>query len=1222
MPTNDGNNTGNNNTGSSASDILSSLLNNQTTSTNTQIQLLQSIDKSVKDILKNGSGMSQSNAMNRIPGSASQAFRRAGVGNTFSARHSAGSFMDEFESAFKREIMEAVLGSDFKSKMHGIMNSLAEDIGVSIEDIPKELGKHLAKKVISSNVGQAFKGKAAGALSSLANPLKNAYTSSRDRYWNANPNDRARVEGIKFANKWKQSQANAKSNSQPGSSNLANGIGANSMVVYAKQVTISKSNNLPRANNNSDNGATGSEASDVFNMTRDFLTDKFGKEAVDQLSESAIKDLIGTAGGSDLAAVTSKLGALFGEGAGAGGVAGELMGALGGSAGLTGALGEAGAAVAGLSSAAAVAAPYILAAVAAFALLSPAIDGTVKLIKKSAEVANRVEKSRQERIKNEQERILADVKTLVEEPFNILRQAAEEMYNVWDSNLRTIAGTQGYNKDDLQTLIGNYAERLRSENLTKVVSAGSITENLTKVLESGLSGKVAEEFAYLATKLNAAIPTQDFFEYASTYSSIAANAIKNGASQSEAIAKANTELEGFASNVLYASREIAGGFTTGLKDAESLFTQSVQIAQASKTGDPTKISAVMTAVSAITGAIAPDLAQSMTDAIYKAATGGNSTEIVALRSLAGINASNTEFLKRLAEDPQSVFANLFNSLAEKQNMSPDAYMEVAEGLSSIFGVSSDAFARVDFAYLAQAISSMDASSDALMDNIDLLASGETTTTAEQLKMQQINEYMLEEGLSYVLDNAAARSIQEHMWQEQIALEMQEATYGVELQGAALEFLEGIRKTVDNVMTFLNPIGFLGKISSGIANLVSSAAEAKAQDADIKSLLELGKVGSGNATSLYQLTTRGVDLNVTPDLISQMGGVSAYNTVSSARKAATNLYTPWNTEFDLMSGKYGSRLDMLHLGATALGSALSSSKVSSAYNWGTIGKSANGLSASSSGGHEVLGISLLRAEAAAQHMSSANKATNSNIQNFLGSMESFLSEHKGDDNVSYEDWLKTSTRFGIADAASAMSDAGVTEESVKGQFEAFQTAQGIEQKQERERREDQFWIDTVTQLTSANSWLETIYMKQVEFFDDFVAFHEEFTAFGGEQSDSYFNQYTKAFKDYVMEWTNYYVKHTAYASAVGYSGKNYNQVWNQVKSAENKESRDVVYKLAEALTQNSIGFSDLLDPNVQTNVLLAEILQIVNAIMQQGNGASGVASLPESISGMALGVVNT
>ena len=84
----------------------------------------------------------------------------------------------------------------------------------------------------------------------------------------------------------------------------------------------------------------------------------------------------------------------------------------------------------------------------------------------------------------------------------------------------------------------------------------------------------------------------------------------------------------------------------------------------------------------------------------KAATGGNASDIVALRSLAGINASNTEFLRAFAQDPQKIFSELFTNLSKLQNMSQDAYMEVAEGLSSIFGLSMDSFARVDFAYLA------------------------------------------------------------------------------------------------------------------------------------------------------------------------------------------------------------------------------------------------------------------------------------------------------------------------------------------------------------------------------------------------------------------------------------------------------------------------------------------------------------------------------------------
>lgn len=194
----------------------------------------------------------------------------------------------------------------------------------------------------------------------------------------------------------------------------------------------------------------------------------------------------------------------------------------------------------------------------------------------------------------------------------------------------------------------------------------------------------------------------------------------------------------------------------------------------------------------------------------------------------------------------------------------------------------------------------------------------------------------------------------------------------------------------------------------------------------------------------------------------------------------------------------------------------------------------------------------------------------------------------------------------------MKDVGLTEEAVKGQFEAFQTEAGIKVKQEREKREEQFWADNVTQLTTVNAWLETIYNKQVEFFEDFFVYHQDFLDYGGK--DGKFESYQKAFAAYCTSWTDYYVKHTAYKDSVGYNSSS----WDKVKSAENAKSRDAVYALAAALTKNNV---DLLDPTVQINVLLAEILQVVNAIMQQGNNSSNGVSLPQSIAGLALGITN-
>ena len=165
---------------------------------------------------------------------------------------------------------------------------------------------------------------------------------------------------------------------------------------------------------------------------------------------------------------------------------------------------------------------------------------------------------------------------------------------------------------------------------------------------------------------------------------------------------------------------------------------------------------------------------------------------------------------------------------------------------------------------------------------------------------------------------------------------------------------------------------------------------------------------------------------------------------------------------------------------------------------------------------------------------------------------------------------------------------------------------------REQRENQFWMDTVTQLTTANTWLETMYNKQAEFYEDFLVYHQDFLDYGGK--DGKFESYQKAFAAYCNNWTDYYIKHTAYRAAVGYDSSS----WDKVKNAENEKSRDAVYALANALTKNNV---DLLDPAVQTNVLLAEILQLVNAIMQQGNNSSNGVSLPQSIAGLALGILN-
>lgn len=1162
-------NSENTNTSTGGADILSSLnnyFNSTTASRNDTIALLKSIDQTTKQILQSGGGMSASNAQNMMPGyRSSNTYFQSRAG--YSSRGGGSSF-SKFTDGLESVLLDELVGREFKDKLRGIRDKLARDIGVNIEDVPNALGKALGSKLAGAIKNTDIFKNVMGSVRSYGGGL---YTRMHDAYVNGRNASYTKATGKAF---------NASSTSASAFRSILGGSGTKTSTGGSAAFKTANSSAF------SMNVHTVILKADQLITTSD--TDQFG----DALSN--IFDLITgsstSAGASGAAgAGAAKVGAA-GDGAGA---VGTGAGAAGAGAGLVEAgagagLVEAGAALSGLASVVVAALPEILIVVAAIAAvtlalraLEPAVENTKKLLSSLEKAADRYESSREASLEAAEARMKADFETMVRKPFEILEEAAQNLYDAWDQNVRIINGTQGYNKDELYELMSDFANRLRSEGLERVVSTDTVTNNLAKVLESGLSGQVAEEFAYLATKLNAAIPTQDFFEYASTYSSIAANAIQKGSSQADAIEYANNQLESFASNLLYASREISGGFTTGLQNANELFQQSVQIAQASKTNNASEISGVMTAVASIVGAVAPDLATSMTDAIYKAATGGNSSEIVALRSLAGINASNTEFLKKLAENPQKVFTSLFENLGSMQKMSEDAYMEVAEGLSSVFGVSMDAFARVDFNYLAQAISSMNTSNGALNENLELLASGETTTSAEQLRMQQINEYMWEEGLAYVMDNAAAREIQKHMWDEQIAKELMESTYGVEIEGAALEFLEGIRKTIDNILGFLNPF----KVLSKVANVIGSISEARAQDVDVTQMLELGKLGGGNARALYNLTTRNADLNLTENLVDLMGGVSEYNIASTGRKLVSDLlYTGWNSSFDATYGGQGlnALYALVSSGAGKAGRALSSMfSGKSAYSWGTIGKStANALStAANSYTYTPSGLAKISEQATqASSTAQAQQKATAQLTAMLQSMDDYVAQATANgESADYDDWVKSSSSANhISDFLAALQDAGLTEEAVRSQFDAATTQAAQTAEKERKLREEKFWTDTVDLLTVNNTILQDIFDKQAEFFQSVV---------------------------------DYFINHLVYSDS--YSHEDVTKVQKREKS----KSETAIYALAQALTQNT---TDLLDPTVQTNTLLAQILKLVNVLVQQGSLNTESGAMSNILSNMATG----
>lgn len=1119
------------------------------------------LNSTMEKILGAVTNMSQANARDTI-NSERDKFQRAYRDRQSAAKTPSGRSVGSrsFGDAFHDALSDGLISSDFRNRVAKEFKWLADGMGVSVKDLPETFGRELG-----SYVATAFKKSKLG--SSLSNRLSKLVDDQIKQ---------AKAGFMRGIEKYD----------------------AKHQTSYASQFTA----NVESAART----PSGTTTSSFRNMTQSTVADTASKVAE------------GSAGGlGDVAAqaVTQAI---------SGGVGGA--GLLAGSKGALSAIGPK-----GLLLAAA-----IEKVTDAF---GPLIDGFKEFMTALKDASERDEKSRKENIKYAKQRMMEDMETLIKEPFNILKAAAEEVYSAWDNTLRVISATQGYTKSDVQDLMSVFAERLRKEGLTDVVSGTNIIENLSRVLQAGLSGKVAEEFAYQASVLQAAYPTQDFFQYAEQYSSIAANAIKNGKSQNAAIALATKELKAFANNTLYASRELAGGFSTGLKDASTLYAQAVKIAQAARIESPSEIAGVFTSVAATVGAIAPDLATSITDAVYSAAVGGNSSQLVALRSLAGVNASNTEFLQALAKNPQKIFATLFENLANMYMQSSDAYMEKAEGYAELFGLSAEAFQRVDFKYLADAINNMNTSSGALAENMEMLQSGQTTLTQEQLKNREINKYMIDEGLSYVLDNEAARSIQEHMWNEQIARDMMEATYGIELKGKSLSLLETIRTSVGKVLNFLNPLSWFKKID----NITASSREAEAISADVSQILELGKVGKGNALAYQRLTTRGIDLGLATPLVNMLGGQSAYQIESARTKSMQSLANP--LQLSSASTMYNQLMQLY--------SSSAASGPKSKYAWSQVSKT-QGTARTSFASMQT------QVEAAQAAESAATQAAQSNVTSKIEQMlsQSYLDKYLGE--RTYQDWAASAKSLGIADFAAAIEEAGYTEAQLQDYFESKEMEKGTQELARQQQKEENFWdtsmkfytedfpedfrdpmfekIDQI--ITNQTNWstqfanFDVRHMGKFDYANDKLNLIEavdrnlrdRWNTWAGALTDNTWAAYFKtsnkfwgengAFQKFLTSFTDYFITHKIYDEALG--GSKYYDRIKKVQAAEKSESGDAIYELADTLTKNT---TELKDPTVQTNALLAQILQVVSAIMNQNNESVGTISLAETLSALSLGMTN-
>ncbi len=1112
-------------------------------------------------------------------------------------RGSGGSILDEFEAGIRDELLDTLVDGDFKKGLKSALSTFEKGMGASIEDIPKELGKNLAKRALNSDLGKDLTAKARNLI-------------------------------------------------------LGDGQGNGGLLGSLKG------------------------------------------------SDSALSNVIGNTieslftGGAEAA-----------EGAG---LVGESMAGAGAAAtGTTAAMAELTEVIGAIASGPFL--PAVIAIGAALVILEPAIEGLIDLTVELGKSAFRADDEAKKRREAAQQRLQSDVEYMVKKPFEILTQAATEWYNTWDNNLRKIGQTQGYTKDDVYDLYSSYAERLAQDGLTATISATEIISKLSQTLDTGLSGKAAEEFAYVATKLNNAIPNQDFFQYAASYAQIAATAISQGKSQEEALASANEQLEQFASNLLYSSRELAGGFSTGLSNASQLFSDAVNIAQAAKIDNADAISGTLTSVSAIIGAVAPDLASGLVSNIVDAALGGNTDTVVALRSLAGINASNTEFLKALAEDPQKIFSDLFTKLSELQNMSNENFMEVAEGLSSVFGVDKAAFARVDFKYLADSISAMQVNTQSLGENLKLLSTGETTTTAEQAKLAEINQMILEDGLAIVLDNEAARTIQEHMWQEQQTVALTSATYAVDLQGSALDFLSSIKEVITTISRILNPIGAMMELVDNISNTMAEQAE---QEAALSAIVSQGAIRLDTSeisnTILHNLTdysgssvldvfNEGIDNasagSIINSRLANMYGYTVESELAEAIRGAADLYrgfgtvvsaftTPWTIAQNL-GGERGIRNSIDGLDSSIREFAAENAaaraantgtpgEINTAYTWSTVGKTQATITSTIS---EILASAADRA--LSNTTSTVQETTTETTDQVADAITDFLNSVQEDQSsitnyslAAQRDEEEKYSRLAVSISESNRVSFGTWFEGLTNQLETlagnpedfnvddllyqyglsqddfearYQNALAMAQSKVAEERENlatSFYYDGLDFMPETRKfWDYDTGNYKTQFWDPFYAddakFDKRINAVLAEMQnirdnwigdtdksktvrgllttiDNTLNAFNLSFDNWVKDWTNFYINHTTYSERTNQTAS-----WDEMLSMEAAANRDTSLMIAESLTKLT-NLEDLKDPTVQSNVLLAKIVVLLEAIMQQNNTTGGL-SLIDSIGALSLGL---
>lgn len=455
-------------------------------------------------------------------------------------------------------------------------------------------------------------------------------------------------------------------------------------------------------------------------------------------------------------------------------------------------------------------------------------DGLNQAYKLWEEFENYSRKSRDDIIRKGFDKIEQDVKDMSTYALDIYQTSADKIYSAWDKNLGQVSATMGYTKEAINTLQDQVAQRLQAEGYSTSINAADFLDELSRVLNANLNDTLAEAFATQSLILEKAVPEIDLTSMAAEFGAIYTGAQREGKDAESVMIEAMNQVAG----AVKAIEETTDGNNQFIRQVPA-YLQQAQTIVARAGGSVDNVAALTTQMMAAEGplaALAPQLS-GFTGELINILTQQNDSTAVALRAImhdinSEIGISATDFMTSFMEDTQGTLVTAFEAIDQfiERNESPAARQEFLTAMESIFGISGDKLAQLDFGYLSEQLAQTNASmnTSALLEAEALVQSGETTTLEEQLVANTSNMLLAQNSIRDTLDNAIMRKLEKNEIQMERSIRMSMQTQVVNFAEETMSFFTKLK---DIMVDLLDPLGIFKMANSAISIATETAMEA-------------------------------------------------------------------------------------------------------------------------------------------------------------------------------------------------------------------------------------------------------------------------------------------------------------------------------------------------------------------------------------------------------------